>query len=113
MLGVVTDSQHVRMLSEPIPLNDEFVQKVTAEGDPEKRFRFAGKCIKGACRQWTGNDCGVMKELSDANADVSVDASASIPCVIRPGCRWFHQDGFRACLLCPFVITQGEEELTH
>jgi len=32
------------------------------------------------------------------------------PCEIRNDCRWFNQEGSKACTICTFVITNNVEE---
>ena len=109
LLGVVRADQTVAMLNPPIPVNDEFVETVNAAGDAEARFRFAGKCAKGGCSQWTGSSCGVMDSLSRLNPVVKITVGKLPECTIRQDCRWFAQDGPKACVICPYVVTQAEE----
>ena len=109
LLGVVRSDRKVAMLNPPIPVNDEFVETVNAAGDPEARFRFAGKCAKGGCSQWTGTSCGVMDRLSSLNPAIETTGVQLPECAIRPDCRWYEQDGAKACMICPYVITQAEE----
>jgi hypothetical protein len=109
LLGVVGKDHKVNMLDQPIPVNDEFVETVNAAGDPENRFRFAGKCAKSGCSQWTGSSCGIMDELAMANHLLEVIDANLPPCAIRPTCRWYAQEGAKACMICPYIITQAEK----
>jgi hypothetical protein len=109
LLGVVNGDQKVSLLTTPIPVNDEFVETVNAAGDPEKRFRFASKCAKNGCAQWTGSSCGIMDELAAANHLLEVINEQLPNCAIRPTCRWYSQDGAMACMICPYVVTQSEK----
>jgi len=112
LLGVVLEGRKVALLNPPIPVNDEFVVSVKAVGDPELHYRFAGKCAKSGCSQWTGSSCGVMNTLSAMNASLDVTGIEIPECAIRPQCRWYSQDGARACVICPFVVTQAEKSAT-
>jgi hypothetical protein len=109
LLGVVQGDKTVTLLSTPIMTNKAFIEKVQAQGEPEKRFRFANKCVKSGCRQWDGSSCGVMNKLSAANPHLE-EESVLRPCFIRDSCRWFHQEGKNACAICVFVVTNNMEE---
>jgi hypothetical protein len=109
LLGVVGSDQKVNLLDPPIPINDEFAETVKAAGNPENRFRFAGKCAKSGCSQWTGSSCGIMDELAMANHLLEVINENLPACAIRPTCRWYSQERAKACMICPYVITQAEK----
>jgi len=111
LLGVVGNNQKVSLLNPPIPINDEFIKTVNAAGDPENRFRFAGKCAKSGCAQWTGSSCGIMDELAMANHLLEIINENLPECAIRPTCRWHSQEGAKACMICPYVITQAEKKI--
>jgi hypothetical protein len=94
----------VHRLGTPIPITAEFVEAISANGPPERRFRFAGTCQEGRCAQWTGTGCGVIErvlaELEPAGSD------AALPrCFLRASCRWFAQEGGVACAACSHVVT--------
>ncbi|HVW12988.1 MAG TPA: hypothetical protein VHB54_04150 [Mucilaginibacter sp.] len=112
LLGVVGDDRKVHMLNTPIPVDDVLAQKIQADGDAEKKFRFAGKCAKCGCAQWTGTSCGVMDELAMANHLLEVIEQNLPECVIRKTCRWYSQEGAKACMICPYVVTQSERPET-
>ena len=111
LLGVVQTDKTVTFLNTPIRTDKAFIEKVQAQGEPEKRFRFANKCAKSGCRQWDGSSCGVMNTLAVANRHLEGEAVLR-PCIIRDSCRWFYQEGKTACTICPFVITNNMEETT-
>lgn len=110
LLGVVQGDQKVALLNPAIPINNEFIDRVNNAGSPENRFRFAGKCAKSGCGQWTGKSCGIMNELSAANPALEVNGQTLPECSIRNQCRWYSQEGAKACFICPFVITQAQVE---
>jgi len=109
LLGVVQGDKTVALLNTTLKVDSEFVQTAKQIGSPEKRFRFANKCVKSGCKQWTGERCGVMDILIEANQNVELDDDLK-PCIIREQCRWYSQAGPRACGLCTFVVTNNMEE---
>lgn len=104
LLGVVLPDGRVAFASEEIRLTEDFVEAAREGRSPEKRFRFAQPCARGACRQWTGSRCQVIDNVEEALrgsvAEVELPA-----CSIRERCRWFRQAGPDACLVCSFVVT--------
>ena len=46
-----------------LEIDARFIEKASAVGPPEARFRFGGRCVEGQCRQWTGNSCGVIERV--------------------------------------------------
>lgn len=108
LLGIVKEDGHVALLQQTIPIDETFVQVAAQGPKAEMRFRFANKCIKSGCKQWTGEKCGVVDQvLQHFNKAI---AEATLPeCSIRPQCRWYHQSGAEACKVCPFVITDITE----
>jgi hypothetical protein len=107
---VLSDGR-VAYAAERVLVDEEFVT-AAQEGRPaESRFRFSSPCVRGACRQWTGDRCGV---IDDVLAAVGGDAGSPVPgpgelpnCSIRPTCRWFAQAGAEACAVCLRVITDA------
>jgi hypothetical protein len=101
---MVSANGRVAFAQDLIVIDKEFVRVAHEGRPPEKRFRFANSCVRGACRQWSGERCGVVDKVMDA-----IDSSAAQPdlpkCAIRPQCRWFMQSGKAACGICPEVIT--------
>ena len=106
LIGVVAADHTVTMLSTPIRIDANFVAKAPLTGTPEKRFRFAGKCVQHGCKQWDGTKCGVIALVSEMNRHIEAAGSLK-PCQIRTKCRWFSQEGAKACELCTFVVTDS------
>ena len=103
LYGRVTDGQ-VERLGTPLAVTPEFVASVSANGPPERRFRFAGTCQEGRCAQWTGSGCGVIERVLAEMAPPA--GEAPLPrCVLRAQCRWFAQEGRPACSACSHVVT--------
>ena len=108
LLGVVASDGRVGYLRPEVRIDAEFVAAARAGREPEKRFRFAQPCVEGRCAYWTGSQCGVIQNVLDSDEGrVAQDESRPLPrCSIRPRCRWFAEQGARACTLCPLVVTQ-------
>ena len=103
LLGVVVGPGQIAFASERLVVDEEFVQIARAGRSPEKRFRFSTRCVQSACRQWTGDRCGVIDAVLDA---VEPRSTEELPdCSIRPDCRWFRQSGAAACAVCPEIVT--------
>jgi len=109
LMGIVQADKTVALLDTPLKLNESFIENARQYGEPEQQFRFSDKCIKSGCGQWTGQNCGIISELTAANPSIK-DASEDLPpCFIRRTCRWFSQEGRKACKICLFVVTQSGE----
>ena len=105
LLGVVGPDGRVHYVSPAMPVDDNFRQKAASAGSAEARFRFAGLCVEGECRQWTGTRCGVIDTLLDqVEHELDSDLRA---CTVRRDCRWFGQSGAAACRVCTWVITDS------
>lgn len=110
LLGVVQNDKTVTLLNMPLTIDKAFVDKTKEAGSPEKRFRFANKCVKNGCKQWTGSACGVIDLLAKINTNIEENDAPLKPCMIRDRCRWFKQEGKKACTICTFVVTNNMEE---
>jgi hypothetical protein len=110
LLGIVQGNKTVALLDSPIKLTQAFIEKAHELGEPEKRFRFTNKCIKSGCGQWTGKSCGIMNELAASNPSVRSNNDELPQCFIRSVCRWYSQDGGKACKICLFVITESRSD---
>ena len=109
LIGIVQGDNTVTLLTTPLKVNEDFVRKANEYGEPEKRFRFADKCIKSGCKQWTGKSCGIMNELANSNPSIQTTDNDLPECIIRPNCRWYSQEGGKACKICMFVVTQSQD----
>jgi hypothetical protein len=106
LLGRV-DADGLQRLGAPLPVDQGFVEAVARNGPAERRFRFAGRCVEGACAQWTGQGCGVVER---AVATLAAPADGPLPrCFLRASCRWFAQRGAAACAVCGLVVTDQRE----
>lgn len=105
LLGVVQATGEVGILNEPVRIDAEFVRIASTSGrPPEKRFRFADKCLGKQCGQWSEHRCGVVENLSPLPSQDL--ASRPTPCFLASECRWLRQRPDVACLICPEVITE-------
>jgi hypothetical protein len=128
LLGVVTPDGTVAYVQPPTRVSAEFVGRARALGHPERRFRFAGRCVEAGCPQWTGRGCGVVDIAIGAaptepappgagprepGGPDSAAARPALPaCVIRRSCRWYAQRGAAACAVCPLVVADTGGTLT-
>ena len=94
-----------------LEVDREFVQLAREGRSPERRFRFAAPCVRGACAQWTGARCGVIDRVLEELPVAESAFLAELPrCSIRPQCRWFGQRGAAACGACPLIVTDLREQ---
>ena len=108
LLGIVASDGRVAYLRPEQRIDADFVEAAQTARDPEKRFRFAQPCVEGRCAHWTGSRCGVIQNVVESNeGHVALGESRPLPrCSIRSRCRWFAEEGARACMACPLVITE-------
>ena len=107
LLGVIGPEGRVAYLTPETRVDEEFVRAVQEPGTaPEKRFRFAGRCVEDACSHWTGDCCGVIElgVRSDLGKESNGSGGTLPRCSIRPRCRWFFDEGARACRVCPLIV---------
>jgi hypothetical protein len=78
-----------------LPRDDEGV-KIT------EVFRLAARCEEHRCTHFDGSRCTLAKRIV-ATLPPVVDALPQ--CQIRPTCRWYAEQGRRACFRCPQVVT--------
>ncbi|MFJ9598225.1 hypothetical protein ACIRS3_36460 [Streptomyces virginiae] len=105
------DDGRLGYLRPALPVDQYFVDACERNGDPESRLRFANECQQGECENWSGRDYSLVGRLISAGADSPAEASDSrLPrCAIRAYCRWFTQEGSRACRVCPIVVYREAE----
>ncbi|MDQ1160017.1 hypothetical protein QE422_000385 [Chryseobacterium sp. SORGH_AS 447] len=105
LFGVVNKDGRVQFIT-PLTVTEEFIKN---NGNLEQRFRFTGKCIEKGCGQWDEQE--LKCSLSGKVQQLTVSETAEISfCPIRRQCRWFFQDGNKACFSCN-EITRNMEEL--
>jgi hypothetical protein len=110
VLGVVqwTDGNakpDLQYLNEHLPATPE----VLAQAAPLKAtevFRLAATCQERLCPHFDGSDCRLatrIVRLMPAAVDVLP------PCIIRKECRWYFQEGEKACKRCPAITTVSHD----
>ena len=70
--------------------------------DATRLFRFGARCDEHKCGHFDGSRCSLGARVKQGLPAV-VDALP--PCLIRPRCRWFAEQGGEVCLRCPQVVT--------
>ncbi len=106
LLGTVREDGTIAFAAQPRVIGPAFVEAAHAAGEPEKRFRFAGACHAAQCGQWSDGKCGVPDTVAKLLADFEHPRAAPEHCAIRATCRWFAQDSYAACEVCPLVTTE-------
>jgi len=111
LLGIVLADGRVAFSRDRITVDRHFVQASKQGRSPEKRFRFAGKCVQGGCRNWTGDRCQVIDEVMSWRGTPAASPDGLPQCSIRSACRWFEQSGAAACVACPGIVTDLRAEV--
>lgn len=110
LLGVLATDGKIHNLRTLMPVDEDFLTAVRIRGAPEERMRFSSRCQTLGCSQWTGTRCGVidraMKEMEVSGAPPTTKLP---PCSIRGTCRWFAQNGAKACPTCAFIVTDTRQ----
>jgi hypothetical protein len=111
LIGIVAGDGSIVPIRPPLAVDDTFVDdaRQASQRPAEARFRFAGRCVTSSCQQWTGSRCGI----GDIVAASRPEPEPLRPCVIRPTCRWWAQNGPDACRGCALVAhTAANEQQT-
>ena len=74
--------------------------------DATRLFRFGARCDEDKCGHFNGSKCSLGARVKQGLPAV-VDALP--PCLIRPKCRWYAEQGGDVCLRCPQVVTMIPE----
>ncbi|WP_058043742.1 hypothetical protein [Streptomyces roseifaciens] len=113
LIAVLGEDGRLGYLRPAMRVDEQFIEACAGHGDPESRFRFADTCAQGDCEHWSGRHCSLIGRLADArpeaapgpgDSDSDSDSETLPRCGIRAACRWFAQDGPRACGVCPLVV---------
>ena len=105
LIGIVGQDGTVGINPQAFKIDDAFLREAEPHGNPERRFRFANRCVQGACGQWSNQRCGVIDEA----VVLGRNSQRVVPldCPIRPACRWYRQSGDEACRVCPLIVTNS------
>ena len=104
VLGVVEDTAdgpRLSYLNETLSATAD-VLKMAEPVNPTEVFRLAAHCEQARCTHFDGERCQLVTRIVQSLAPVSQTLP---PCVIRPSCRWYEEEGKQACLRCPQVVT--------
>jgi len=102
IVGGTPEHPRVGYLPQPIAVSDELLA-LAGPVSPTEVFRIGAPCAGDACRHFDGCDCRLARKL----VQIVPAAGTSLPaCSLRPGCRWWRQEGKAACLRCPQVVTE-------
>jgi hypothetical protein len=103
VIGGTPDAPRLAHLERTLPVTDELLA-LSAPINPAQVFRFAAPCAGSACQHFDGTDCRLATRVVQILPAVT---SALPPCLLRPDCRWWQQEGKAACLRCPQVVTES------
>jgi hypothetical protein len=107
LLGVVDHDNDglISYLDHPVPVSAE-VLALTGQVTPTRVLRFAAACEESSCAHFSDRRCSLASRIVDQLPEV---VSMLPRCVIRRDCRWYAQEGKRACLRCPQVTTEQSD----
>jgi hypothetical protein len=102
VVGTISEPR-VAYLAEPQPVNDR-VLALAGPVKPTEVFRLAAPCAGNGCQHFDGGQCRLAMRTATV---LPVVAEKLPPCLIRPHCRWWEQEGKAACVRCPQVVTES------
>ena len=108
VLGVVArtaEGPRVAYLNTSLAISDELLQS-TEPVSPLRVLRVAARCEQEHCSHYDGQVCTLASRIVATLAEVT---DGLPPCVIRNSCRWFAEQGKSACLRCPQIVTEVDE----
>jgi hypothetical protein len=103
VVGGTAESPLVGYLKQPLPVTPDLID-ATAPAQPTEVLRFAAPCAGASCRHFDGTDCTLAVRVVQL---LPLVVGHLPTCVIRPKCRWWHQEGKAACMRCPGVVTES------
>jgi hypothetical protein len=107
LFGVQTEGG-LAFVRPALQVTPEFLERLDGSDVPaESRFRFSEDCVERGCRQWNGLGCSLIERLLDHVAQPAGSGEDLPACGIRSRCRWYAQEGKRACGICPLVVTDN------
>jgi len=93
-----SEAQKFTFLSESLPI-PVTLQSTMTDGVMAERARLGGPCIPSACIHWS-RGCSLGRAVA---ASESAANDRPEHCPIRSTCRWFSENGPRACAPCQFL----------
>lgn len=107
LLGMVNENGSVGFIETPITIDETFLQTAGEGIDLEKNFRFSSRCVQNGCQQWENGNCTVIQKIIAAAPDWHSQQPKLPACSIRSTCRWFAQEGAKACSYCVYITTNS------
>lgn len=105
LIGVMTPGGRLAYLQPPAEVDAEFVAAANERGHPQRTYRFSTPCIEARCPQWTGESCWLGHLLAEQADALDPPESGKLPaCAIRSACRWYSEQGAKACAVCPLIV---------
>lgn len=97
-----TTEPRAAYLDQIVPLTAE-IAAGAAPVDPTEVFRLSAPCAANGCCHFREGRCSLAARLVQLMPAV---AATVPPCMLRPTCKWWLQEGVNACLRCPQVVTR-------
>lgn len=104
VIGGTVDRPQVRYLTEPQPVTDDILA-MSGPMQPTEVFRFAAPCAGSACQHFDGSNCQLVSRAVKSLPESSVELPF---CRLRSACRWWQEQGRRACVRCSGIVTRVE-----
>ncbi len=101
VVGGKVGERRVGYLEGRVPVSDELLA-MSGSVKPTEVFRFGAACEGSRCSHYDGSDCRLVTKIVQLMPAVSKALPA---CQLRPDCRWWQQEGKKACFRCPAVVT--------
>jgi hypothetical protein len=101
VVGGKVGERRVGYLEGRVPVTDELLA-LSGPVKPTEVFRFGAVCAGDGCSHFDGHDCNLATKLVQLMPPVSKALPA---CQLRPDCRWWQQEGKKACFRCPAIMT--------
>ncbi|MEL6886110.1 MAG: hypothetical protein AAFY39_05540 [Pseudomonadota bacterium] len=98
------DTPRLSYTAGTLPATQDVVAS-TGPVPPTLVMRFAGKCETARCVHFREGACSLVDRIVEGLDPVTDNLPA---CAIRRTCRWYTQEGARACHRCPQVVTRME-----
>lgn len=98
IVGGTADAPRLRYLPEAIPVTQPMFGEASRE--LASKARVSAPCDRHSCQNFDGVGCRLPAQV----VTLPIVADAPLPCLIRPTCVWFHQEGKAACLRCPQIV---------
>jgi hypothetical protein len=99
--GTATDPR-VAYLDRVVALTPEIVASA-APVEPTEVFRIGAPCASTGCQHFADGCCQLVTRLVRLVPPVVTNAP---PCALRPHCMWWRQEGMKACVRCPQIVTR-------